>query len=278
MSQLSILGVTIDPITESEAIIRIADAAKRHQKFSVATINPEFIMAAQQDSKFRNVLNQSDLKLADGIGALWAANLLAYRPRISGKQIKLINIWIIAAWYGIKTFLSVKFRTDNIPQQVSGSDLSISLARYAEQQSLSLFLLGERDGVGQKAAAALQTQFPKLVITGTFPGNGAAAGDEECRKILQDHPADIVLVAYGAPKQEFWISRNLPHIPMSVAIGVGGTFRFLAGDIRRAPGWVRRIGLEWLFRLILEPWRWRRQLALPKFVFATIKAKSCQPV
>ena len=276
MNNQTILGIRIDAITEEQAVEKILASAKAGRKLKVATVNPEFIMAAQRDPRFASALNHSDLALADGIGVLWAANLQQYQPRFSSKHGKLLNIWLIAIWYGIKSFLSVSFRTASLPQQVSGSNLTTSLARAAAQSKLSLFLLGERQGVAPKAADRLRKQNPQLHISGTYAGNGAPEGDHKTRAAINQHPADIVLVAYGAPKQELWIERNLEHIPATVAIGVGGTFRFLAGDIRRAPQWIRRMGLEWLFRLILEPWRWRRQLALPKFVVAVVRQKLAQ--
>jgi N-acetylglucosaminyldiphosphoundecaprenol N-acetyl-beta-D-mannosaminyltransferase len=270
---LAILGVRIDPITEHQAVDCISQAVATRQKLKVATINPEFIMAAQSNGQFKQALNHSDLALADGVGILWAANLSSYQPRFTSKLIKVLNIWLIALWYGLKTFLSLSFRTANIPQQVSGSNLTLSLAKVAAQNRVSLFLLGERPGVAEIAAAKLRQQLPELAIAGTFAGDGSEAGDNQTIAQLNKHPADIVLVAYGAPKQELWIERNLNQIPAWVGIGVGGTFRFLAGDIRRAPAIIQRIGFEWLFRLLLEPWRWRRQLALPRFVWAVTWAK-----
>jgi N-acetylglucosaminyldiphosphoundecaprenol N-acetyl-beta-D-mannosaminyltransferase len=269
----TILGIRVDGITQDLAVQAICQAAQSKQKLKVATINPEFIMAAQANSDFKRVLDQAGLALPDGIGVMWAANLNAQVINKNSRIIKILNIWIVAIYYGFKTFMSLKFRTANIPQQVSGSNLIHQLAKQAASQNLTLFLLGERPGIAERAAAALKKIYPHLIISGTFAGNGSAKGDTETRRMITQHPADIILVAYGAPKQELWISRNLSHVSASVAIGVGGTFRFLAGDIKRAPVWVQRIGFEWLFRLIQEPWRWRRQLALPKFIWTVVQAK-----
>jgi N-acetylglucosaminyldiphosphoundecaprenol N-acetyl-beta-D-mannosaminyltransferase len=269
---LTILGVRIDPVTEEEAVERICAAVGSPDKYRVSTVNPEFVMEAQRNPAFMDALSKSNLNVPDGIGILWAANLLAYTPP-KAKGAKVLAIWIIAVWYGIKTFLSLKFRTANVPQQVSGSNLVQSVARRAAAQNASLFLLGERPGVAEAAARNLQTSVPGLKITSTFAGDGSSDGDSQTVAAVSREPADILLVAYGAPKQEFWVERNLERVPCSVAIGVGGTFRFLAGDIRRAPAWIRRLGFEWLFRLVLEPWRWRRQLALPHFVVAVVREK-----
>lgn len=276
MKTVTILGIQLDSITEAQAVERICQAARQKQKYTVATINPEFIMAAQANSDFKHILNQADLRLPDGVGVMWAANLQKYSPHLPGKYLKVLEIWSIAFYYGLKTFLSLKFRTANLPQQVSGSNLTLSLSQVAASQNLSLFLLGEKEGIASQAAQVLQETFPGLSIAGTFAGDGSINGDDQTRRQISAHPADIILVAYGAPKQEFWINRNLPHLPTSVAIGVGGTFRFLSGDIRRAPLWIQRLGFEWLFRLALEPWRWRRQLALPKFIITVTRQLSSQ--
>ena len=265
---MNILGVRVDPVTQKQAVDQILGWTTKQQKAMVVTVNPEIIMAAQKDQQFKDLLNGADLSLADGIGVLWAANFYQYISK--SKHESLVIMWIAACIIGLRTFVSAKYRTKALPQQVSGSNIVFDLAR---QNQASLFLLGEKEGVADQAAYQLRQKYPGARIVGAYAGNGAPEGDAETRTHLNNNPSDIVLVAYGAPKQEKWIERNLSHIPASIGIGVGGTFRFVAGDIRRAPGWVQRAGLEWLFRLILEPWRWRRQLALPRFISLVIKTK-----
>jgi N-acetylglucosaminyldiphosphoundecaprenol N-acetyl-beta-D-mannosaminyltransferase len=128
------------------------------------------------------------------------------------------------------------------------------------------FLLGAAEGVAAAAGAELVRRHPGLQIAGTWSGAPGPEHDEEiCRRIEAVKPVDVLLVAYGAPKQDFWIARNQPRLRIPVAIGVGGTFNFIAGRSRRPPQIVKRLNLIWLFRLITEPWRWRRQLALVRF-------------
>lgn len=273
---ITILGQRIDGVTQEQALQAIISATQNRQKLKVATVNPEMLMAARGNSEFASILSQFNLCLPDGIGLLWAANLQARTFNQKPYILKLLTIWVIAFYYGFKTFLSVKFRTANLPQQVSGSTLSLELAKRMADQSLSLFLLGGYDGVAQAAANQLKKDIPILQISGTFEGDASEMGDTQSRQTLNQQPADIILVAYGAGKQEKWIARNMEQIPASVAIGVGGTLDFLAGRVRRAPHWVQRIGLEWLWRLILEPWRWRRQLALPKFIWTIVMDKAHQ--
>jgi N-acetylglucosaminyldiphosphoundecaprenol N-acetyl-beta-D-mannosaminyltransferase len=263
---MNILGIRVDPVTQEQAVARILEHVSQKQKAMVFTVNPEIIMAAQQDGQFKDLLNRADLSLADGIGVLWAAN---FYHHVSGAKSKNpINLWLAALIIGFRTLVSAKYRVKTLPQQVSGSNINLDLA---QQKAASLFLLGEKEGIAERAAQQLRQMYPSVRIAGTFAGDGSPDGDTETQARLASNPSDIVLVAYGAPKQEKWLERNLNAIPAWVGMGVGGTFRFLAGDIRRAPRWVQRAGLEWLFRLILEPWRWHRQLALPRFVAAVVR-------
>lgn len=263
---MNILGVRVDSVTQDQAVDQILQWVNQRQKAMVFTVNPEIIMAAQKDQQFKDLLNQANLSLADGVGVLWAANFYQYVSKNKTKN--LIRLWLTACIIGLRTFVSARYRAKALPQQVSGSNITFDLA---QQNAASLFLLGEKEGIAEQAAKQLHQKCLRARIAGTFAGNGAPEGDTETRAQLTSNPADIILVAYGAPKQEKWLERNLNAIPAWVGMGVGGTFRFFAGDIRRAPRWVQRAGLEWLFRLVLEPWRWRRQLALPRFVAAVVK-------
>jgi len=265
---MNVLGVRVDPVTQKQAIDQIKNWTKTKRKAMVFTVNPEIIIAAQKDARYKDLLNRADLSLADGIGVLWAANFDQHIA--NSKHKNSASLWISAFTIGLRTFISTNYRTKSLPQQVSGSNLTLELA---QQNEASLFLLGEKEGIAVKAAQQLRHNNPNVRISGAFAGNGADEGDAETRMQLTSNPADIVLVAYGAPKQEKWLERNLEDVPVTVGMGVGGTFRFLAGDIRRAPLWVQRAGLEWLFRLILEPWRWKRQLALPRFIVLVVRDK-----
>lgn len=263
-----ILGVGVDAITVDQVLDRIGRSLTDHRQLTIVTVNPEFVMAAQAHPEFRRVLNQADLALADGIGLLWAARLLQYRPHFG--WLKPIEVPVAAMYFGLTT-LFTKQRFAVLPQKITGVDLVQTLAQRASSDHWSVFLLGAQEGIAVEAANHLRRSFSQLEVTGTFAGDGAPSGDHQTQSEVSAHPADILLVAYGAPKQELWIDRNLKQLPVSVAIGVGGTFDFLAGQVRRAPKFIQAVGLEWLFRLILEPWRWRRQLALPRFCLAIIQ-------
>jgi N-acetylglucosaminyldiphosphoundecaprenol N-acetyl-beta-D-mannosaminyltransferase len=133
------------------------------------------------------------------------------------------------------------------------------------------FLLGGQGDVAARAASALGQRFPGLIVVGAAPGSPLASDDSEVRtQIRAVGGVDVLLVAYGAPKQEFWLDRNLKALDIPVGIGVGGVFNYFSGDVSRAPAWVRSIHFEWLHRLATQPWRWRRQLALPAFAVLAV--------
>src|SRR5260370_3557463 len=133
-----------------------------------------------------------------------------------------------------------------------------------------MYLLGAALGVAEEAALRLQNLAPGLQIAGTYAGTPAPAEEEAIIARVREAQADVRCVAYGAPAQDLWIARNLTRLPAALAVGVGGAYDFLSGRQRRAPRLMQRLGLEWLYRLYREPWRWRRMLALPRFAFQVI--------
>jgi N-acetylglucosaminyldiphosphoundecaprenol N-acetyl-beta-D-mannosaminyltransferase len=136
-----------------------------------------------------------------------------------------------------------------------------------------LYFLGAAPGVADRVATILQARYPGLVIAGAFPGSPAPAEEDDIVERIRAARSDVLLAAFGAPAQDLWIARNLSRLQVPVAMGVGGSLDFIAGVAKRAPVWIQRIGLEWLYRLIREPWRWRRQLALPRFVWQVLFAR-----
>lgn len=237
---VNVLGVRVDDVTYPEALAMLQLAIESRTPHVVTTPNPEFVMLARQDADFRSVLARAALNIPDGIGLLLAARLAGGRLR----------------------------------QHVQGTDLVLALAAQSVQRGWRWFLLGGHGDVSSRAAYALRDQFPGLQIAGATPGSPLPADDPAVRATLEAAaPIDILLVAYGAPKQEHWLDRNLALLGIPVGIGVGGVFNYLTGDAPRAPSWLRRLHLEWLHRLLTQPWRWRRQLALPQFAaLAVIEA------
>ena len=236
-ARIHILGVPVDPITIAETVERVHAFMQGERLHQIATVNPEFVMTAQRDDEFRHVLAEADLCLPDGVGL----KLGALR---SGRR---------------------------LPERVAGSELVYHLAAQAAQRGWRLFLLGAAPGVAEKAGAILQGQFPGLQIAGTFAGSPAPEENEAIVRRINESRAELLYVAFGAPRQDKWIARNRHTLAtVRVAIGVGGSLDFITGRARRAPLWVQRLGLEWLHRLWHEPWRWRRMLALPHFALRVL--------
>lgn len=235
--RVTIVGVPVDPATFESMLARIETwIGQRDRVHQICTVSPEFVMIAQDDPEFMHVLRQADLCVADGIGLLLAARLLGSR----------------------------------LPERVTGSDGVPLIARRAAERGWKLFLLGAAPGVAERAAARLVADNPGLTIAGTYAGSPALAEEEKIVARVNASDADILFVAYGAPQQDLWIARNRDRLTVAVAMGVGGTFDFIAGVVPRAPRWMRRLGLEWLYRLYRQPWRWRRMLRLPRFVWAVL--------
>jgi N-acetylglucosaminyldiphosphoundecaprenol N-acetyl-beta-D-mannosaminyltransferase len=180
----------------------------------------------------RVLLNSADLSVADGVGLILAARWLG-RP---------------------------------VPERVTGSDGIYRLSAHCARQGYKPFFLGAAPGVAQAVAEQLTTEYPGLQVAGTHSGSPRAEDEGAIAARVRDASPDILFVAYGVPAEEMWIARNRGLLGVPVMIGVGGAFDFVAGITQRAPVWVRRLGLEWLYRLLREPWRWRRQLALPRFL------------
>jgi N-acetylglucosaminyldiphosphoundecaprenol N-acetyl-beta-D-mannosaminyltransferase len=232
-----ILGVRVDALTYPSLLDCLSDFIAAGTPHQVATVNPEFVMLAGRDAAFRIALEQADLCMADGVGLLWAARRLG-RP---------------------------------LPERVTGSDALPLIAERAAQQGWRLYLLGAAPGVAERAAAVLCRRYPGLLIAGIYAGSPAESEAAQIvARIRSAHP-DVLFVAYGAPAQDLWIACHAPELGVPVMMGVGGAFDHLAGVRRRAPRWVQRLNLEWLFRLLSQPWRWRRQLALPAFVWAVLR-------
>lgn len=231
-SSVDILGVRIDDVTYAQALGVLLRAIEQRAPLVVTTPNPEFVMLARRDAGFRHVLNRAALNIPDGIGLVLAA-------RLAG---------------------------DRLREHVQGTDLVLMLAEESARRGYRWFLLGGEGDVAERAARALATRFRGLQVVGAMPGSPLPEHDAETRdEIRKVGRVDVLLVAYGAPKQELWLDRNLVALRIPVGIGVGGVFNYFSGAVPRAPRWVRRLHFEWLHRLISQPWRWRRQLALPAF-------------
>lgn len=240
---VSILGVRVDAVTLSEARDRILALRSPEGRFHVMTPNPEMLVAARRNPEFLCLLNSSDLNVPDGAGLLWAA-------RRQGR---------------------------NLPERVTGIDLVTAIA--SSPDAPLLFLLGAAPGVAEKAATVLKKRNPALRIAGTFSGSPRVEDEPSIVAMINASGAEMLLVAYGAPRQDMWIRRNFPKLTsVKVAMGIGGTFDFLAGVRSRAPQAFRSLGLEWLWRLLQEPTRFRRIMnAVVVFPFLILTERQSRP-
>jgi N-acetylglucosaminyldiphosphoundecaprenol N-acetyl-beta-D-mannosaminyltransferase len=236
---LSILGIPVHDVTTEETLALIDQFVREKMPHQLCTVNPEFIMTAQSDAEFKQILQHSALNLPDGIGVVWAARRLGHPLR----------------------------------ERVAGSDLVGLIANRAQVTGWRIFLLGAAEGVAERAAIILRARYPRTNIVGAHAGSPRPEDEAGIAARIRASEADVLLVAYGAPQQDKWIDRNLEHTGAAVAMGIGGSLDFIVGTQKRAPQRMQRLGLEWLYRLVREPWRWRRQLALPKFVWAVLRQK-----
>lgn len=235
-ARIDILGCPVDVLTMELALERISECIAQQQHCQVVTANAEILYAAQHDPGLFLTLHDAELVTADGMGVLLAGRILR-QP---------------------------------LPERVAGVDLVHSLALHGVRAGWRFYLLGAKPEVLTAAKERLETLYPGLQVVGSHDGY---FGPEENATVIDSIRAskpDILLVAMGAPKQDKWLHDHLAKCGAAVGIGVGGTFDILAGSVQRAPLWMQRFGLEWLFRLWQQPSRWRRTLLLPKFVWAVL--------
>jgi len=237
VTRFTLLGVPVDPLSEAEAVDWVARAIAQGQPRVVISVNPERIMHAGRDPEFAAVLRAADLALADGAGVLWAARRLGHP----------------------------------LPERVPGVDFVRALAARGAVEHWRLFFLGGGPGVAEAAGRALGEAYPGFILAGTHAGSPQPSNDAVTIDAVRASGAQVLLLAFGAVAEEGWLARNLAGSGALVGMGVGGAFDFIAGRAQRAPRWMRERGLEWLHRLSRQPWRWRRMLALPRFVIRVVR-------
>jgi N-acetylglucosaminyldiphosphoundecaprenol N-acetyl-beta-D-mannosaminyltransferase len=214
-----LLGVGIDDVNLKQATEIVEDWLEKGGKHYIVTPNPEFLVDAQQDLEFKNILNKADLSIPDGRGLRIGTDIVCNTP---------------------------------------GIDLMETLVKLSAEKGFTTGFLGGRNQVAEKTVERLQKKYQNLKVPYI---------SEEPTKIPK---LDILFVAFGAPKQEKWIDKNLDKIPVKVAMGVGGAFDYISGKVPRAPKLLRDLGLEWLFRLIVQPWRIKRQLKLLRYLWLVL--------
>ncbi|WP_308534065.1 WecB/TagA/CpsF family glycosyltransferase [uncultured Peptoniphilus sp.] len=248
MNTISIFGVNICNIDFEENKKILNSFLKSEKLNKIYTPNTEIVMAAKNDEGLKALINKGDLILADGIGLIYAS----------------------------------KMRKNPLKERVTGFDSSIELLKMANKDALKVYFLGGKEGIAKRAAENVKREYENLIICGYHNGyfKGAHTGDinspeEEAiiRQINEKNP-HIIFVGLGFPKQEIWIDKNYDRLKGKIIIGNGGVLDILAGAAKRAPEIFIKLNLEWFYRLITDPKRIKRQLAIPKFLLAVLFDKS----
>ena len=235
--QINIMGVDFDSLTLSEAVDRAEALISERRAAYVVTPNPEIVMTCWENLDAMEAVLNADLVLPDGVGIVYGAKILG--TPLKGK--------------------------------LPGIDFAAELMRRMASRGGRVYLLGAKPGVAEMAGLRMQEQFPGLIVCGTHDGYF-----QEDAPIIEEINAlqpDLLLVCLGAPKQELWMRRNRPVMKVGLMAGLGGSLDVFAGTVKRAPALFQRLGLEWFYRLIKEPWRFKRMMKLPKFLFACIGKK-----
>jgi len=235
-ARLRILGRPVDALNALEAAEEILYAWERAEFFHVVTANAEMIYRSTKDHDLAKVIEEADLVTADGIGVVLASRLLG-QP---------------------------------VPERVAGYDLMLAALKMASEGGRRVFFFGARPEVLEGALVATASRFPGVEIAGHRNGYFSPEAEEEIAAEIASAKPDLLLVALGVPKQELWVSRFRGKLPPCAVIGVGGSFDVLSGKIKRAPTWIQRLGLEWLYRILREPSRWKRALDLPLFLISVL--------
>ena len=234
--KVNILGVLVDKVTIEKAADKIMQFLGGDKLSKVYTPNSEIIMAAYKDAEFKDVLNRAQLLTADGIGVVYASRIL----------------------------------NNPVTERAAGYDITCELLERINGTSYGIFLFGGKPGVAETAKENLLKKYPSLNVVGMRNGYFKPEDDEEIVRQINESGADIVFVCLGAPKQELWIDKYKDSLNAKVAMGIGGSLDVFAGTAQRAPEFFCKYGLEWFYRLMKEPWRAKRMLALPKFALTVL--------
>lgn len=233
------------------------------------TPNPEMLLEAQKNQQFRDVLNRAWLSIPDGIGILWASTFqnIAYR---NGELLRIFKAGASLA----SLFLYPKFCRKIFPERITGADLMQSICAVSIHNRTPIFLLGAVPGVAEKVKEILEIRYPNVNIVGTFSGSPEENDFPRIQSLIAETRPEILFVAYGSPAQEIWSAKHLKQLQsVKIAMGVGGAFDFIAGVRKRAPKWMQKTGIEWLYRLMQEPSRFKRIWnAAVKFPLTVIKS------
>ncbi|MFV0314692.1 MAG: WecB/TagA/CpsF family glycosyltransferase [Anaerotignum sp.] len=234
-----VLGVPFDAVTMNEAVERVKSFLKMQGQYFICTPNPEIVMQAQKNKELMSILQEADMVVPDGIGVVWAS----------------------------------KYSQIRLKERVAGYDLTQKLFAELAKTDETIYFFGGAPGVAAEAARKMTKEYPGLKIVGYHNGFFDNLEEKVIIRDIKNLSPSILLVGLGAPKQEKWIYENMRLFDAKISIGVGGSFDVMAGKMKRAPKIFQKLGLEWFYRLITQPTRWRRMLQLPIFAFTVLKLR-----
>ncbi|PRO65702.1 WecB/TagA/CpsF family glycosyltransferase [Alkalicoccus urumqiensis] len=238
MDRINIVNIPFVKTTLDDMAKTLVLHAQRQEKAFVVTANPEIVMKADQDPKYKEAVLTADYITADGIGIVKGAQLLG----------------------------------ENLPERVAGFDLFMRLLATANEMEQSVYFLGASDDVLQKTLAVVETEFPNIRIAGSHHGFFDWEDSQIPDEIKREKP-DYVFVALGLPRQEQWIASHIDQFDHGVFMGIGGSFDVLAGEVKRAPAFWQKLNLEWFYRLAMQPSRVKRMGALPQFGLRVLRER-----
>lgn len=237
MNKTIILGVPFDTLTMKEATDNAVNLLSENGQHIICTPNPEIVMEAQQDMELMGILKAADMVTPDGVGVVWAS----------------------------------KYSSTKITERVSGYDLVIEIFKRIKDTNHTVYFFGGAPGVAEKAAEIMKPTYPGLKIVGVHDGYFDETEEKRILIDIKNKKPSLLLVGLGSPKQEKWIYNNLRFTGAKLAMGIGGSFDVMSGNLKRAPKIFCKLGLEWFYRLITQPTRFKRMLKLPKFVLKVRK-------
>lgn len=237
-NKTNILNVMFDSVTRGNILTILTERINANKKTFLVTANPEIVMHANDDDDYLQIIKEADFVIADGIGIIIGSKIIG-QP---------------------------------LPERIPGFELMQDLLKKGHEEGWSAYFLGAKREVVETAVANIHRQYPNLTISGFHDGYFDWDSDEIPNEIIKTQP-DLIFVALGLPRQEKFIAKHLPAFEKGLFIGVGGSFDVLAGAVKRAPVFWQKLNLEWLYRLMKQPSRWRRMLALPAFVLRMLKLR-----
>lgn len=236
---VSIYGIRFSKLNMQDTVAYLENVIESGHSIQLITANPIMVMEALENAKFMSVMKQADLVIPDGTGIVWAANYVG----------------------------------EPVAERVTGFDLLHELMKAGDVRRWKVFLLGAAPDVVHAAAERLRQQYPLVEIVGVRDGFFGEAEDEAVVQSIREAAPDILFVARGLDTQEPWIAKHRHELQVPLMMGVGGSFDVISGRSKRAPVWMQRLRLEWLYRLLREPKRFGRMLALPKFAWKVMRDK-----